>query len=209
MKLSRYFQALLFAALTLTGLSANAGLILTLQDSGGASASIADDDGDGFVMFNGALGTWLVNVSTGITNPLIGTANIDAIDLNSVNVSGGTGTLTVTLTRTGLDRSPAPFVASVGGTTQGLVSFATLLNGSVISSYSSSASAFSNIDSGGINVAGPYDLSLVATINHSTGLLISSFDYLVTVPEPAMVSLLGAGLVLVGFVGRRRTRKQA
>lgn len=209
MKLRRIWQGLLFTAFAFTGLAANAGLILTLETGDGASASASDDDGDGLVLFNGALGSWLVNVTTGLTNPIIGSDSVDEIDLNSVNVSGGTGTLTITLTRTGLERSPSQWTANLGGTTSGTIDFATLLNGVAISEYSASTAGFSDSDGGQIDELEPYSLSLVATLNHAGANQVSSFDYHVKVPEPSTLALLGSGLLLAGWAGRRRSRQAA
>jgi hypothetical protein len=204
MKIRKLWQGLLFTAFAFTGFAAHAGLILTLEDGAGNTASVSDDDGDGLVQFIGALGTWTVNATTGITNPLIGSEHSDEIDLNSVNVSGGSGSLYITLTRSGLERSPASWIANLGGTTSGTIDFATFLNGALISEYSASTSAFSNSDSGQIDQLEAYSLTLAATIHHDGGGQVSSFDYHVKVPEPSTLALLGSGLLLTGWMGRRR-----
>lgn len=209
MKYTRFWQGLLATAFLFTGFAAHADLILTLDDGEGNVETVSDDDGDGFVNFLGAVGTWSINTTSGFTNPLIGSEYVDEMDLVSANVSGGAGSITLTLTRTGLDGSPANWIANLGGTTSGTVDFSVLLNGIVISQYLASTAAYSYSDSGQINELEPYSLSLVATITHSGSSQVSSFDYHVKVPEPSTLALLGSGLLLTGWVGARRRRQSA
>ncbi|HEX7062834.1 MAG TPA: PEP-CTERM sorting domain-containing protein [Woeseiaceae bacterium] len=207
MKIRRVWQGLLFTAFTFTGLAANASLILTLDDGVNAPVTVAGEDS---VQFNGAVGTWLFNLTAGLTNPYIGSDLVDALDLFSANVSGGSGTLEITLTRTGMDKSPANWLTYLGGTTDGLIDFALLLNGVAISEYSTTAPNFSHADSGQIDAVDPYSLSLVATLHHDSPGAVSSFDYIVKVPEPSTLALLGSGLLLTGFgVMRRRSPARA
>ena len=102
------------------GANAHALLVLTIDDLStvGVDAIIVDDvdggvgtfttkgfstsadgsPGDGLVTFNGAVGSFIVNVTTGISKPVIGNPSKGRIDLNSVNVSGSAGTLQLMLT---------------------------------------------------------------------------------------------------------------
>lgn len=206
MKTRDFWQGLLFTAL-LFAVPAHADLILTLDDGAGNSVTVSDDDGDGRVDFNDSLGVWLVNFTLGLTNPLVGSETLDVMDLFSANVTAASGgTLTVTLTRTEMERSPASWMNEVGGTTDGSIEFSTLLNGASISEYFASAGAFAYTDSGQIDELEPYSLSLVARITHEYGGDVSSFDYIVKVPEPSTLALLGSGLLLTGWIGMRRRR---
>ena len=206
MKTRDFWQGLLFTAFLFAG-PAHADLILTLDDGAGNSVTVSDDDGDGRVDFDDSLGVWLVNFTLGLTNPLVGSETLDVMDLFSANVTAASGgTLTVSLTRTGMESSPANWINQVGGTTDGSIEFSTLLNGVAISEYLASGGAFAYSDSGQIDELEPYSLSLVARITHDSGGDMSSFDYIVKVPEPSTLALLGSGLLLTGWIGMRRRR---
>src|SRR5690349_3179629 len=88
----------------------------------------------GAVVLSSPLGTsWAVNVTTGLSKPLIGSANQPYLDLNSVNVSsvGGPAWLEIELTDTDFtEQTGAGFLAAIGGTTNGSVSFKTYFDAS-------------------------------------------------------------------------------
>ena len=75
---------------------------MSLSD-GGTTVTITDNGlGDsnpviGAVTYVGAVGgNWLVNITTGLSKPVVGSATVPKMDLNSVNAtSGGAGTLTI------------------------------------------------------------------------------------------------------------------
>jgi PEP-CTERM motif len=209
MKFRRIWQGLLFTAFTFTGLTANAGLILTLDDGDGNQVT-RYEDGSGLVVFMGPLGDWTMNITSGWTNPLIGTDHVNAIDMLSGNsTTNAPGTLTITLKQDGLEGSPSNWIAWLGGTTDGTIDFSLLLNDVVVADYYASTGAFHDSGSGQIDVLGPYSLTLVATITHDHAGDMSSFDYHVKVPEPSTLALLGSGLLLTGWAGRRRSRQAA
>lgn len=96
--------AALFAGIAMLGTSstANADFRMRIQDitSGptGVGAVLTDSPQDGTIVFNGAVGAFNVNVTTGLSQPPLGLnpAALAAIDLNTVNVSStGTGTRTL------------------------------------------------------------------------------------------------------------------
>jgi hypothetical protein len=192
--------------------------------------TVTCDDGDpscdlnpaaGVVAFSGSVGPFTINVTTAITEPALGSASFAILDLNSVNVSGGAGSLTILASHTGytgpLPGGFYPAQLNVGGTTTGTVSFAGYLDdGNALFGTTSllgalgpfGPGAFSGSVAGAAPATAPFSLTLVAEITHRVA-GITSFDFEVRprVAEPGMLSLFGIGLgsVLVG--GRRRMRR--
>jgi hypothetical protein len=213
------------ALLLLTTTSAHAIPILRLTTSGG---SIDVDDGSGLdvnpvagavTFVNPLAAGWIVNVTTGLSKPLLGSAELPELDLNSVNVSSaGASWLEIELTDTGFtSQTAAQFLASIGGTTSGSVSYQTFYDASnqefgrvtELSSYSGVGPAFANTAGNYLTSATPYSLTLVVRITHA-GAQASSFDATVRVPEPGTLLLLGvACLALVPIVRRRAARVEA
>lgn len=200
----------LAASTLLAAQQANA-LAISISD-GVSTITATDSDSDGFVTLSSALGLWNFNVVTGFADPAIGTPEVYNMHLNSVNASGGTGTLTVMITDTDLTKTNASFMTGLGGLTGGSISFATYLSASntafsldtLLDSAGTFNGAFSDTASGYIVTGGPYALTQVATITHGDRFNISSFDYDIKVPEPMTLALFGAGLVGMGFIGRRK-----
>ena len=203
---------------------ANATVQITLTQ-GASSVTITDGSaGDvcsaaDCVTFSGALGNYLINVSTGIaqngTNPYL--------DLNSVNLTTrpNAGLLTISTSSNGYTAQTPQFSFQVGGTSS-------LTGASTFKAYGGNSntlfdtsnqlgstlvfptSPFSNstLSSGG-TTSNPYSLTIVATLNGiSAG--SASFDAaLDAVPEPATMALLGAVLLFSGSAIRRKLRGNA
>lgn len=183
--------------------------ILTLYD-GVTTVTVNDLDLDGVVSFNGSIGSWTVNVTTGITMPAIGSSLVPVMDLNSINLTGlGPGTLTITFSEDGFSLTNGTLQAAVGGTTGGTASFATLLNGTSLSSLALgpfSPIAFSGTAYYNNLTLLPTDiLAQQAVIIHTGAGQVTSFDkHLDTVPEPATLILLGTGFASLAFFARRK-----
>lgn len=187
---------------------------LAIKVTDGVNTVITTDaDNDGLVSYAGSIGTWILSSVVGLANPFIGDEYTDTMHLDSVDVSNGAGTLTIMLTDTDMTKTKAPFVTSLGGVTSGNISFATYMSATntafdletlLGSSGSLSGGAFSQSGYGEISAAGPYSVTQVVTITHGGGLKTTSFNYEIKVPEPMTLALFGAGLIGMGFVGRRK-----
>lgn len=211
-RITKLTTSIAVAAATLLSAQQAQALAISISD-GVSTISSSDTDNDGFVFLNSAIGSWNFNVATGLANPAIGTPQVYGLHLNSVNAGGGTGTLTIMITDTNLTKLNAPFVTSLGGTTGGISSFAAYMSASntafaldtLLSTSGSYSGAFSDSKSGYIDgLLAPYSTTLVGMITHDQAWDISSFDYEIKVPEPMTLALFGAGLVGLGFIGRRK-----
>jgi len=180
---------------------------LTLSD-GTTTISVADGSAldsntlAGAVTYNGSLGNWFLNVSTGLVG---GTPATPSIDLNSIDASSsGGGNLTIAFS----NQFAGPYTAGavnsmVGGVTAGTISFQTLLDNTVISSFGTyGPGAFSGTATNGFTSSSGL-LTLTASIHHNGG-GSSSFNSFAQVPEPGTLLLLGSGLAGLGIFARRR-----
>jgi len=223
--------ALLVAGLLVLAIPLAAAAVSVRLISGATTVTCNDGDAcdanplPGVVTFIGPVGPFTVNVTTAITEPALGSVSFAWLDLNSVNVSGGPGTLTILASHTGytgpLPGGIYPALLNVGGTTTGTVSFAGYLDdGNTLFGTTTllgtlgpfGSGAFSGSIAGAAGATAPFALTLVADITHAgAGTHITSFDFEVRprVAEPGMLSLLGIGLGSVLVASRRRLRLAA
>jgi hypothetical protein len=214
---------------------AEAGLILKLSDTADlASVTIVDNGlGDlspdlGVVTFAGKVGEFKVNVSTGLSTPILGSGLLPQMDLNSVDakITGSKAdVLTIQLSETGWGHtlSPTTLAQEVGGTLSGSIfsvkfntfvdptnaSFGTgagTIHGTALAFSSSPYSGTDNFQYGAMS--GLYSVTEVATISAHAGSGSVSYDFSVAaVPEPSSLTLAGFGILAgIGVVYRRSRR---
>jgi hypothetical protein len=129
-KITSKFLLAVFTVLVVFSSAAYAGPLfrLRLEDVATGQGVVLTDNGagdmnglDGAIVFVGSIGSFIVNVTTGVSKPIIGgTNNYAELDLNSINVLvSGPGTLRITLEDAGYTNGPdgpLSVVSLVGGT---------------------------------------------------------------------------------------------
>ena len=202
---------------------AHATLILTLKDNvTNQSITITDNlSGDvlgatGQIGFSGGIGSWVALVTTGASNAP-GTASIALLDFSSIILTNtGAGSLTFTLTETGFTNPAGPTSGAstgIGGTTNGTVTASSLFNGNSLINLGpftgGPGGSFSGGGGSSVDTTNPFSLTNSVTVVYGAGGGSSTFAMSTSVPEPAMLGLLGLGLIGLGLARRKSTRSQA
>jgi PEP-CTERM motif len=174
--------------------------------------------------YNGSVGAYTVNVTTGIGSPVF---PLGALDLNSIEVSGSpTGPLTIEWSENGVTAPLTTWDMAFGGTLS-LGTLKSLTNTDYESNTNNffatdntigtitptwTKTSFSGTATGSAPASGTYSLTEVITLN-SSGLTAFSGDASLTpdpVPEPASMVLLGSVIsVTVIALRRRKLMKKA
>lgn len=173
----------------------------------------------GFVQFNNFIGSWIVNVTTGISDPVQGSPALPFMTLNSVNMSvQGRGTLFIWFSDDFFGPTLANYTTYVGGILAGPAGnslsydafadpgntlFAETIPLSTPGSFS--PGAFAGSKDGLLDLPANYSLTQRVVITHlSSGTTSFQADlYTAPIPEPATATL---GLLSIGGLMLRRRR---
>lgn len=220
--------ALAVALSSVIGSAAQAGLVITLHETGFTDKVITDNSaGDGSaalgsIFYGGPFGDFSLTLNIAASNALtLATpATLNVVDMVSSGVFSGSKTLVVTVSD---DSFITP--ASFAGGSLGLVSvgsnsgsFGTMSFQSYLNSYTTGLQgplAVGQSDTATIThipgtVTAPYTVTSVTAITLASGQSIStSGSTSVVVPEPASLAVWGLGVSCVGLVSLVRRRRCA
>jgi hypothetical protein len=213
------------AALAAVALTLRAHALPKLMISDGVNAAVTVEDNSladanaalGVVTWVGTVGAWTINVDTGLTKPVQGSAANPYLDLSFIDGSAAAGTLTLAFSDTDFGPGFGTAVAQIGGTATGTVAYATYwdpanvqfaLTHLLTSQGPFGPGPYSGDVVGGTvsSPTGPYSLTQVITIAHR-GAGVSSGNADLRVADSGMsVTLLGAGIIALALFGRVRGR---
>ena len=229
MSISRAVLTICTVAALAHATSATAAPISMQFVSGATTVTVADggvgdaNPVDGAITFIGSIGSWNLNVGTGLGPNVLGPATMDLASVSTAFL-GAIDPLTVSLTQTDIMSPAIGFLMDFGGTGLNLASAA-------YSAYADDANAafglsqligtlgpfgtnaFSGSTSGAVSVTGPYSLTQVLSLTggrlgqltmYSGDAQLSPIVRTDQVPEPMMLTLFGGGLATAGAWLRRR-----
>jgi hypothetical protein len=217
--MKKLFIVMGMAIATAISASANTAYLIIHDDAGNSTTLMSS--GTGAITFNGVIGNWTLNVTTGIANPPFGGNAVTgpSIDLNSVNIFGGgsTGThLTILFFADGLGPiSAVPYSHTTGGTKTSTIGDQFHVNagastvdgtgGVNLNTQTAVGSPFALTDNGFLTIPGNSTLGIEADL-FASGAGLTSFDSnLSPVPDAGMtLALLGSALTGLALFARNR-----
>ena len=177
----------------------------------------------GVVAYIGSLGSWNINVTTGMTMPAQGSASNPSMDLNSLDkrsVLTGQGTLTLMFSEVGYTLSGSPgAIMTIGGTimpviASGGVTYKAYFNNSNVLFDTTGVAigtlgpyltkAFAGDVTNFITTGNPYSLTQFVKIELPSPGTVSLNVTLDLVPLPPSALFLGTGLLGLVALGWRR-----
>lgn len=190
----------------------------------------------GEVQVNASLGGWIVNVTTGETKPLIGSALAPEMDLSTIDnyvASAGTsGILTIQWSDQNFLFHPGQADATAGGTANNAnkvnsITYSTFTDTTNAlfgnnnpmttaswppfsfgcSASSATACPFDNQTISGVINSEPYSVMQQLVFNVNGSTSLSGDFHVNIVPEPASVALLGGIVLLTATAIRRRSKR--
>ena len=204
-----------------------ANLVLRVQEAGdlGSLATFEDNTAsdtesggiNGLITHSGAVGSFMMTVNIGTSDPIIGSKTSPALKMDSLSIFGGAGeTLVVELTDTDyVAGAPINFNLFGAGDTDGSVNIRYFLDDSNME-FGQGTELYDttpltddfDYDADALNLTpgGLYSLTILAEVTHTSAMQITDFDaQLNTVPEPGTFALLGLGLIGLGVYRKKRS----
>lgn len=231
----RNLLMLAVAAMLWTAGSASATFQMKISWTSGGGGSILLTDQDfvgpppdsnpalGVITYIGGAGLFDIQVDTGTSKPVLGSAAAPQMDINYIvtKTGGGAESLTIEISDDGFVTSPLAMKGQFGGTFGGTVTSVSAVSyfdntntlfgtaGGSSTGMSFAASPFAGVESMDITGVTPYSLMQRVVINADAGAATSSGDYhiLPAVPAPAGLILGLIGVPVLGLGAWLRQRR--